>query len=52
MVPVRRTYADARIGEPVAVVGSTGFIEIAIRDGDAARTLQLSRGARVVLHTA
>jgi S-adenosylmethionine hydrolase len=52
MVPVRRTYADARIGEPVAVVGSTGFIEIAIRDGDAARTLQLSRGTRAVLHTA
>jgi S-adenosylmethionine hydrolase len=52
MVPVRRTYADARVGEPVAVVGSTGFIEVAIRDGDAARALQLSRGARVVLHTA
>lgn len=52
MVPVRRTYADARIGEPVAVVGSTGFIEVAIRDGDAARALQLSRGARVILRTA
>ena len=52
MVPVRRTYADARVGEPVAVVGSTGFIEIAIRDGDAARALQLSRGARVILRTA
>jgi S-adenosylmethionine hydrolase len=52
MVPVRHTYADARVGEPVAVVGSTGFIEIAIRDGDAARTLRLSRGTRVVLHTA
>ena len=52
MVPIRRTYADARVGEPVAVVGSTGFIEVAIRDGDAARALQLSRGARVVLHTA
>jgi S-adenosylmethionine hydrolase len=52
MVPVRRTYADAKVGEPVAVVGSTGFIEIAIRDGDAARALALSRGSRVVLHTA
>jgi S-adenosylmethionine hydrolase len=52
MVPVRHTYADARVGEPVAVVGSTGFIEIAIRDGDAARALRLSRGTRVVLHTA
>jgi len=52
MVPVRRTYADARRGDAVAVVGSTGFIEIAIRDGDAAAALQLSRGARVVLHNA
>jgi S-adenosylmethionine hydrolase len=52
MVPVRQTYSDARIGEPVAVVGSTGFIEVAIRDGDAARALQLSRGARVILRTA
>lgn len=52
MVTLRRTYAEAKIGDPVAVVGSTGFIEIAIRNGDAARALQLSRGARVVLHTA
>jgi S-adenosylmethionine hydrolase len=52
MVPVRRTYADAKIGEPVAVVGSSGFIEIAIRGGDAAGAFQISRGARVVLHTA
>jgi S-adenosylmethionine hydrolase len=52
VIPVRRTYADARVGEPVAVVGSTGFIEVAIRDGDAARALQLSRGARVILRTA
>ena len=51
VIPIRRTYADARVGEPVAVVGSTGFIEIAIRDGDAARALQLSSGTRVVLHT-
>jgi S-adenosyl-L-methionine hydrolase (adenosine-forming) len=52
MVPLRHTYVEAKIGEAVAVVGSTGFIEIAIRNGDAARALQLSRGTRVVLHTA
>jgi len=52
IVPIRRTYAEANVGEPVAVVGSTGFIEIAVRDGDAARTLGLTRGARVVLRSA
>ena len=48
-IHVRRTYAEAGIGEPVAVVGSTGFIEIAIRDGSAAATLALVRGSRVSL---
>jgi S-adenosylmethionine hydrolase len=48
-VPIRRVYAEAEAGAPVAVVGSTGFVEIAVRDGDAARQLGLSRGSRVTL---
>jgi S-adenosyl-L-methionine hydrolase (adenosine-forming) len=48
-IPVRRTYAEVSSGELVAVVGSTGFIEIAVRDGSAAGVLKLVRGARVVL---
>ena len=51
-IPVRHTYAEAAVGEPVAVVGSSGFIEVAVRDGSAAEALELVRGARVVLHTA
>jgi S-adenosylmethionine hydrolase len=50
-VPIRRTYSEVRSGEAVAVIGSTGLIEIAIRDGDAASTLGLTRGAKVVLHS-
>jgi len=49
VVPIRRVYAEAEPGTPVAVVGSTGFIEIAVRDGDAAKELGISRGARVRL---
>jgi len=48
---VRRTYAEVGEGELVAIVGSTGFIEIAVRDGDAARLLGLTRGAGVTLKT-
>jgi S-adenosylmethionine hydrolase len=47
VVPLGRTYADGAAGEPVALVGSSGLIEIAIRDGSAASTLGLSRGAVV-----
>jgi len=50
-VPIRRVYAEAEPGAPVAVVGSTGFIEIAVRDGDAATQLGISRGTKVVLGT-
>jgi S-adenosylmethionine hydrolase len=34
--PLRRTYADARSGEPVVYFNSAGRLEIAIRDGNAA----------------
>jgi S-adenosylmethionine hydrolase len=51
-VALRGTYAEGGPGEAIGVVGSTGFIEIAVRDGSAATSLGLSRGARVVLHPA
>lgn len=48
-ITVRHTYSEVARGEPVAVTGSSGFIEIAVRDGDAARTLGIGRGHKVVL---
>ncbi|HEY4218859.1 MAG TPA: SAM-dependent chlorinase/fluorinase [Gemmatimonadaceae bacterium] len=50
-LPLRRTYAEVAEGEPIAVVGSTGFIEIAVRNGDAARVLNLSRGSTVIFRS-
>ncbi|MBN1675336.1 MAG: SAM-dependent chlorinase/fluorinase [Kiritimatiellae bacterium] len=44
---VNRTYADVNPGEPVALIGSHGFLEIAVRDGNAAQTLGLDVGAVV-----
>lgn len=46
---LRRTYADAAEGDPVALVGSSGLVEIAVRDGSAAERLGLRRGSSVVL---
>jgi S-adenosylmethionine hydrolase len=46
---VRHTYSEVSNGDPVAVVGSTGFIEIAVRNGSAAERVGLVRGQAVVL---
>jgi S-adenosyl-L-methionine hydrolase (adenosine-forming) len=43
------TFAQGNDGEPVAYVGSSGYIEIAINKANASRTLALGRGATVVL---
>ena len=48
-ITVRHTYSEVAPGEPVAVTGSTGFIEIAVRDGDAASALGIRRGDKVLL---
>ena len=44
-----RTYAEAAPGEAVTLVGSSGFLEIAVRDGHAANTLGIQRGQRVAV---
>lgn len=41
------TYAQGRPGAPVAVVGSRDTIEIAVKEGSAARLLNLTRGTVV-----
>jgi S-adenosylmethionine hydrolase len=46
------TYGDAAPGELMALVGSSGFIELALRDGSAATQFRLRRGQTVVLHSA
>jgi hypothetical protein len=46
---VRRTYADVPTGTPAALTGSTGLLEIAVREGSAAEALDLRRGDPVVL---
>lgn len=45
MVP---TFAGGGAGEVVAFIGSSGYIEIAVNKGNAARTLAAARGVEVV----
>jgi S-adenosyl-L-methionine hydrolase (adenosine-forming) len=43
------TFALGTAGEPIAYVGSSGYVEIGLNKGNAARTLALGRGAAVTL---
>lgn len=48
-IPVRRTYADVRPGEYLALVNSFGVLEVARAEQSAAAGLGLDRGAPVVV---
>jgi S-adenosylmethionine hydrolase len=51
--PVTRfvdTFASGDNGEAIAYLGSTGYLEIGVNKGNAARALSLGKGAAVVLN--
>lgn len=45
-------FAKGEAGQPIAILGSSGFIEIAVNKGNAARVLGVTRGAEVTVDTA
>lgn len=48
-LPLVHAYAELRVGQAGALVGSNGFVEIVVREGRAADELRLARGAPVIL---
>mgnify|MGYP000349686644 CR=1 FL=1 len=47
---IHRTYSDVEVGQPVALVGSGGELEIAINQGSAQANLSVDVGDPVTLH--
>ena len=47
--PLAQTYGSVPAGQPVAVRGSSGFLELAINGGNAARKLRIHVGASVLV---
>ncbi len=47
--PLRMTYADVNPGEIVAILGSTGMLEVAINQGSAAAQLRAAPGTLVIV---
>jgi len=48
-IKLMRTYSDVEVGEPLRLIGSSGLLEIAVREGSAAEKLGLKVGDRVEL---
>jgi len=48
-VPLVGTYGDLSVGRPGALIGSSGRLEIAVREGSAATLLRARRGTSVVV---
>lgn len=46
---LHRTFGEVAPGEPVAYIGSSGRLEVAVRNGHAARDLNAKRGDTVLL---
>lgn len=47
--PLRTTYGNVKAGEIVAIIGSTGMLEIAINQGNAAAQLRAAPGTIVIV---
>jgi S-adenosyl-L-methionine hydrolase (adenosine-forming) len=43
------TFGEGNPAEPVALIGSSGYVEIAVNKGNAAKALGASRGAELIL---
>ena len=48
-IPFERFYAAVPRGNPLAIIGSSGFVEIAINQGDAGSELSLRPGSQVII---
>jgi hypothetical protein len=46
-VPFVRTYSDVAVGELLALIGSSGYLEIAVRTGRASDVLDAGIGTAV-----
>ncbi|MDZ4765003.1 MAG: SAM-dependent chlorinase/fluorinase [Chloroflexota bacterium] len=49
LVGIRKTYAEVEPNDALALLGSSGFLEIAVREGSAAAQLALKLGAVITL---
>ena len=47
---LNRAYAESEEGEPLAIIGSSGYLEISVNKGNAAQVLRLKRNDVIEIH--
>lgn len=50
-IPLEHTYSNVGIGEGLAIIGSHGYLEIAVNSGSASKQFGYGSNDRVVIHT-
>jgi S-adenosylmethionine hydrolase len=48
---LKKGYWEGKKNEPIALIGSGGFLEISVREGSAQKILKVKRGDRIVVST-
>jgi S-adenosyl-L-methionine hydrolase (adenosine-forming) len=48
---LKKSYWEGKKGEPIALVGSGGFLEISVREGNAQKALKVKRGDPIHIST-
>lgn len=46
---LKKGYSEGKKGEPIALLGSGGFLEISVREGNAQKVLKLKKGDSIVI---
>ena len=46
---LNKTYTDVKAGEPIALIGSAGFFEVSINQGNAQRYFKVDKGSKIII---
>ena len=49
IVGLSKTYTDAKPGKPLVLIGSAGFLEVSINQGNAQRYFKVNKGSKIII---
>ena len=49
MLGLSETYTDVKAGEPLVLIGSAGFLEVSINQGNAQKYFKVDKGSKIII---
>ena len=49
MLGLSKTYTDVKPGEPLVLIGSAGFLEVSINQGNAQKYFKADKGSKIII---